>query len=83
MPYSPNHCSLRGRTVLIEFRCGRCGAAITEPYAEQQEQAEGSLQHFKPPKGWLDDKVGIPYMMCPDCAKKFVSFIKNEPVSAE
>ena len=80
MAYGPNHCSLHGRTVLIEYRCKRCGVTALEPFEKQNKQAQGNLQFYKPPEGWLDDTGGVPFLMCPDCGKKFVRFCKNLPL---
>lgn len=88
MAYGPNHCSGGGRMVLISYTCGRCGKHSVEPYEKQQEKAQGNLQCFEPPEGWLDDKyislgggpIRVPFLMCPECGKKFIRFLKNEPL---
>lgn len=67
------HC---GRRMLMEFTCGRCGKTHIEPYANQADSAEGNIQCFHPPKGWLDDGLRIP-MLCDECAEAFRKFLKN------
>ena len=80
MAFRTNSVSLRGRTVLIEFRCGRCGETAIEPYERQQESAEGNLQSFRPPEGWLNDNGPVPFLMCPECKRQYYRFLRNEPL---
>ena len=68
---------LRGRRVLIEFTCGRCGKTRTEPYSKQADSAEGNLHCFKPPTGWLDDGLYKP-MLCEDCHRAYKEFMQNK-----
>ena len=67
----------RGRKVLIEFTCGRCGKTHTEPYSKQAESTEGNLQCFKPPSDWLDDGTYNP-MLCGECNKAYKEFMQNK-----
>lgn len=69
--------SLRGRTLFIEFKCGRCGTTYFEPYEKQAANTEGNLQCFKPPEGWQDDGLYNP-LLCPECAEQFHRFLRNE-----
>lgn len=68
--------SVRGRRLLVEFRCGRCGRTHVEPYSVQAESTEGNLQSFKPPSGWRNDSFDTP-MLCETCHKLFREFMKN------
>lgn len=73
---------LRGRRLLIEFRCGRCGKTHIEPYSVQAERAEGNLQSFLPPEGWLNDGLYVP-MLCEHCHIAFKGFLSNHKLKEE
>ena len=45
----------QGRTVLIQFECGRCGKKHTEPF-----------ESFKVPDGWREHERNMP-LLCPEC----------------
>ena len=68
------HC---GRRMLMEFTCGRCGKTHIAPYATQAKSAEGNIQCFSPPEGWLRDGLYNP-MLCDKCAEAYRKFLKNE-----
>jgi hypothetical protein len=70
-----NRYSTRGRTLLVQFTCGRCGKTHVEPYEKQANSAEGNLQCFRPPKGWKNDSLHLP-ILCDDCNKAFGEFMK-------
>lgn len=65
----------RGRTLMVQFKCGRCGRTHIEPYAKQLEATEGNLQCYKPPKGWKDDELYTP-MFCNKCADEYKEFVQ-------
>ena len=65
-----------GREILIGFTCGRCGKRHIEPYAEQVKTAEGNIQGFAVPDGWLDESENTP-MLCDECYKAFKLFLNN------
>lgn len=77
-----NAYALRGRRLLIEFRCGRCGKTHIEPYSVQAAHAEGNLQCFQPPEGWLNDGLHNP-MLCESCHRQFKAFMSNERFEEE
>lgn len=70
----------RGRTLMVQFECGRCGRKHIEPYEEQLTVTEGNLQCYRPPKGWKDDELYTP-MFCDKCTiefEKFKAFLKGD-----
>lgn len=69
--------SMRGKTVMIQFECGRCGKKHIEPFERQLESTEGNLQCYKPPEGWLDDSFFLP-ILCDVCAKGLKEYLKME-----
>ena len=71
----------RGRRMLVEFACGRCGKVHIEPYATQHNDAEGNLQCYKPPAGWLNAGLYNP-MLCADCNAEYKSFLRGGKVNA-
>lgn len=77
-----NAYELRGRKVLIQFECGRCGKKHIEPYAKQAEKAEGNLQCFQPPAGWFTDSFVLP-MLCADCHRMLKEFLTGGANNAE
>lgn len=71
-----NSYETRGRKVLVQFTCGRCGKTHIEPYAKQAENAEGNLQCFRPPEGWQNDGLYTP-LLCDECAREFAEFLRG------
>ena len=67
-----------GRTILIEFKCARCGKTHVEPLSVQYEKAEGNIQCFKPPTGWTDAASYKP-MLCDSCTEDYKWFLANPP----
>ena len=65
-----------GREILMSFTCGRCGKKHIEPYEKQNKQAEGNIQCFLVPEGWLDDGIHNP-MMCKECHDDYKRFLEN------
>jgi len=56
---------LPGRTVMLQFECGRCGKKHTEPF-----------ESFKVPEGWREHERNMP-LLCPECHKAFNEFMKG------
>ena len=73
---SSNTYSVCGRTLMVQFECGRCGALAVEPYETQAKLTEGNLHLFKPPNGWRNNELRIP-MLCPTCATAFEAFMNR------
>lgn len=71
------HHEIRGRTLMVQFKCGRCGKTALEEFSKQADRTEGNLQCFKPPEGWQDDGLYTP-LLCPECAEQYRKFIANE-----
>jgi hypothetical protein len=65
---------IRGRTLMVQFECGRCGRKHIEPYEKQLKETEGNLQCYSPPKGWKDDELYTP-MLCDKCTEVYVAFM--------
>ena len=67
-----------GRTLMVKFTCQRCGKEHTGRLEDHDKDPEsyGYLRSLKPPKGWIE----IPYhtLLCPECSRAFVSFMRNE-----
>ena len=74
-----NSFELRGRRLMIEFTCGRCGKKHIEPFALQHKSTEGNLQCYKPPEGWQDDSLYCP-MLCAECSKQYKAFLNGSEV---
>jgi hypothetical protein len=68
---------IRGRRLLVEFTCGRCGRTHTESYEKQYKKTEGNLQCYSPPKGWKDDELYTP-MLCTKCNEEYTEFMKGK-----
>ena len=54
----------QGRTVLIQFECGRCGKKQLKPFGS-----------YLAPEGWREAERSTP-LLCPDCHKDFNEFMK-------
>lgn len=67
----------RGRRVLMEYTCGRCGKTHVEPYENQAEATEGNLQSFRPPDDWMDDSLTLP-LLCGDCHNALKEFMQKK-----
>ena len=73
-----NTYSQDGRTLLVRFRCFRCGATHIgelEAYDKDPESYE-NLHSLKPPKGWKDLLHGP--LLCPECFAKYTDFIQGK-----
>lgn len=72
-----NRYSDKGRTLMVEFRCQRCGVYKTEPLEEVCKRSPDSydyLRNLSVPKDWSDNFYG--WMLCPECTKKLLEFMK-------
>lgn len=54
-----------GRTVLIQFECGRCGKKQLEPFGS-----------YVAPEGWRESEKTTP-LLCPECHKAYKEFMKG------
>ena len=52
-----------GRTVLIQFECGRCGKKQLEPFGS-----------YVAPEGWRESEKSTP-LLCPECHKAYKEFM--------
>ncbi len=53
-----------GRTLMIQFKCGRCGKTQLEPFGS-----------YKAPVGWRENERNTP-LLCPGCHGAFKKFMK-------
>lgn len=71
--------SLRGRTLYVQFECGRCGKVHFEPYDNQyspQDNIDAShIINFQPPKTWTSCSY-LP-LLCDECTTIYKEFMKN------
>lgn len=72
--------TMSGRTLMIEFKCGRCGKTHLEE-ASIQNKFAGSwstpVLEYEPPVDWLDKGTHNP-LLCPECAKQYKTFLANK-----
>lgn len=54
-----------GRTIMVQFQCGRCGKKHIEPF-----------ESYKPPEGWRESETSTP-LLCPKCHKAFNEFMNG------
>lgn len=54
----------QGRTLMLQFECGRCGKKHIEPF-----------ESYKVPEGWREHERNMP-LLCPECHKAFNEFMK-------
>lgn len=56
-------------SVVIQFKCSRCGATYYED-PDLQEGAEHNIQCYRPPEGW--HKRDGKYLFCPKCDGEYI-----------
>lgn len=56
---------LPGRTLMIQFECGRCGKKHIEPF-----------ESYIVPEGWREHERKMP-LLCPECHKAFNEFMNG------
>ena len=55
-------------SVVIQFKCDRCGKCHHED-PDEQADAEHNIQCYKPPYGWKFKKGD--YLFCPECSEEY------------
>lgn len=71
---------VKGRRLLVEFTCGRCGAVEYTPYMDiPNYSATHNLRVTAPPEGWGGGTISstVP-QLCPKCYKEYKDFIGME-----
>lgn len=68
-----------GRTLMIEFKCGRCGTTKTEKLEEVYDRSgdvQSYLSSLRVPNDWKDCS---PFpILCPECAKALDQFFTGK-----
>ena len=54
-----------GRTVMVQFECGRCGKKHLEPFG-----------NYLAPEGWRENEKNTP-LLCPECHKAYNEFMNG------
>ena len=54
-----------GRTLMVQFKCGRCGKTQLEPFGS-----------YLAPPGWRENERKMP-LLCPECHAAFKKFMKG------
>lgn len=69
--------SRNGITLMVEFKCQRCGASDVSPLEPHVLKDEGSryLHNLKTPNGWSNHFYGR--LLCPECTTKLRAFLNN------
>lgn len=71
----------RGRRLLIEFTCGRCGATECKPFEEKIATGfKTQLRAQNVPTGWREDTGDLP-LLCPKCKAALNTFMNNQEVT--
>lgn len=72
------HVAERGRRLLVEFTCGRCGAKAFEPYAGSPHYNEvNNMRSVPVPKGWRDASGSMP-LLCEQCHAELDAFMQSK-----
>lgn len=66
-------------TMMVQFKCSRCGKVHIEPAELQARQTEGNIQSWQPPKTWTNETLGRP-MLCDECTVKYKAFLSGADV---
>ena len=72
-----NRYSEKGRTLIVEFKCQRCGAIELEPLEEVVKNSHehyDCLHNLRTPKDWSDNFYGR--LLCPECTQKLKEFFE-------
>lgn len=66
-----------GVTLMVEFKCQRCGASDVSPLKPHVPNDEGSsyLHNLKVPDGWSNHFYGR--LLCSECTQKLRAFLNN------
>lgn len=71
---------VKGRRLLVEFTCSRCGAVEYAPYMDiPNYSATHNVRVAAPPEGWQSESIfkGTP-QLCPKCYTAYKAFIGME-----
>lgn len=68
---------MSGRTLMVQFKCGRCGKTQLEEASLQGRLDGGNILNYTPPAGWLNSGMHHP-LFCPKCAEEFRNFLANK-----
>lgn len=69
--------SMCGRSLLVEFTCGRCGMTQLIPFIENPAAgAYANLTSHDVPEGWLPAGTYTP-LLCPNCVRAFERFMEG------
>ena len=69
---------IKGRRLLVEFTCGRCGATALVPYEHSDNfSVRSNVQTNHLPQGWRTELPGLP-LLCSDCKKALQEFMNKE-----
>ena len=66
--HKTNHMHGSNISVVIQFKCDRCGRCHYED-PDEQEDAEHNIQCYKPPYGWEFKRGG--YLFCTECSMEY------------
>ena len=68
-----------GRTIMVQFRCYRCGKTEYEPLYDclPSDHPISDLSDLSTPTKWRNGGFYYP-TFCPDCAEKYDRFMKGE-----
>ena len=75
----------KGRRLLVEFKCQRCGKIHLQPLKEAAHYSGDHyeyLHNLRVPKGW-DDHIYTGYLICDTCLEKFKSFMAPKEEETE
>ena len=65
-----------GRTVLVQFECGRCRRKQAEPYEKVMTgEHYGYLRNSKLPEGWKE--IWFHKIVCKECYEAYEKFMSN------
>lgn len=69
----------RGRKIVVEFTCYRCGKTATRPLKDclPTECSVRFMSDLKPPREWRNGGFYHP-TFCPECAEKYDRFMRGE-----
>lgn len=66
-------------TLMVQFKCSRCGKTHIEPAELQVKRTEGNIQCYSPPETWTNESLGCP-MLCDECTAKYKAFLSGADV---
>ena len=68
-----------GLMLMVKYTCQRCGRTQLEKLEDMDKDPEsyGHLHNLMRPKGWEKIHLHGP-LLCPECIRAYVAFLKNE-----